>query len=450
MRGFIYFIVLLHSLLFAQSASAATTYFWTYTGDNPRFSSPSEACEAARLTRVAAANGNQFYLPVVISKYQKNNESAWDCWVTSGDPGYGNLNTYIIQRFGDSCQQDHTYNSNTGACDPPPTCADKAGVKLPFTKSGTAPDPYMFVSAGWQSPVQAACFSGCAVSTVDQKCTGRAQSGLYTCRGTAVYTGQTCSTSGTGPAISENTSSAPPPEPETIVEKKPCVYATQADGTQSCTSTDSEDNEGQYCGTVNGVKTCIDKKPSKDGVDVTTTVKTETAADGTKTVTKTDVATKTTCTGMLQCTSTTTTTKTVTKTDGSGNTASVTGTCTGAACPNTNGNPDGDGDGFGDCTGDSCSDGEAVGAQDWYQPGEDTYASVMTEFAQGVGQLPVLQGVSNFLNFAPSGACPRYSVDAWVFNIRLDQWCTGDIPWDLIKAVVMGACAFLAFRIAFL
>lgn len=371
--------------------------------------------------------------------------TAGACYGTYGGQRY---QTGLWRRVTQQCP-----NGNTGlSCNPEPQpdpCASKSGTPQEFTKSGSSGDGYGTVSGGYVAGVQSACFGGCAVNTSDQKCTGTV-SGLYTCRGTAYHSGQSCSTTGTGTEIQDNAAQEPRPDPQVITEDKPCVYSGTGD-TQTCISSKGEEKEGQYCGTVNGVKTCVDSKPTKNGIEIQTTFKTETQPDGSKTTTKTDVATKTTCTGAGQCSSTSTTTTTTTKTDGSGKTTSVTGSCTGEACPDKNANPDADGDGFGDCIGDDCGDGEGGGANDWYEPGDDTYASVIGDFADAVSDIPVVAGVDNFLTFTPSGACPVYSVDAWVFNIRLDQWCTGStIPWELIKAVILACCAFVAFRIAFM
>lgn len=243
------------------------------------------------------------------------------------------------------------------------------------------------------------------------------------------------------------------PEPQQSTEKKPCTYVSAPDGSQTCVSTSGIAKEGKtQCGTVNGVLTCSDSlaKPVSNGIIVWTKVNSEGLGDGKTKITKTDTMTSYSCgSGKSTCTSSTSTSTTVTIKDGNGNTESVTGSCTGSACPDKNGNPDGDGDGFGDCVGNDCAEDATIGGQDWYEKGDDTYSSVIGEFADGIKQTPVVSGLDNFLTVSVGGTCPVWQVSVWVFDIRLDQWCQSGIPWELIRAVVLACAAFLAFRIAF-
>lgn len=453
MRRFNYrwLYIFLVFLVPTSSGAATSVKMWTWTTNNFCLSSSAQGaldCYVAYQNAQPGNNSIGFYWrsnSVVVSG---TTATGWfDTKVpVNGDPSPPwslKSGSIVITQY-DTC------NGVRGPCpvetDP---CAVKLGGSQKFTKSGTSGDGYGSIVSGYIVAPQSGCFGGCAVNTSDQKCTGKT-SGSYLCRGTAYFSGQSCSSSGTGSTVQDNTAQDPPPNPQVTVEDKPCVYSASGD-TQTCTSEKSNEKEGQYCGTVNGVKTCVDSKPTKDGISIQTTVKTETKPDGSKVTTKTDVATKTNCTGAGQCSSTSTTTTTTTNTDSSGATTGTTGSCTGEACPDKNTNPDGDGDGFGDCTGTDCGDeaGEG-GASDFYQPGDDTYASVIESFADSVSQIPVVAGVDNFLTFTPSGACPVYTVDTWVFSVRLDQWCTGStIPWELIKAVILACCGFYAFRIAF-
>src|SRR5690606_40851547 len=100
------------------------------------------------------------------------------------------------------------------------------------------------------------------------------------------------------------------------------------------------------------------------------------------------------------------------------------------------------------CATGDCAEGE--GTQDWFEPGEDTFASVLEKFSTDVLATPIASQSTNFMTFNASGSCPRWSVNAWVFDIRLEQLCTGDIPWGAIKAIILAAAAFFSFRIAFL
>jgi len=265
------------------------------------------------------------------------------------------------------------------------------------------------------------------------------------------YTGQQCSTTGTGSEVAEDVNDSV--APETVKEDKPCVYETVGDK-QVCQSKKSEEKTGESCGQVNGVEKCIPKAPDKNGIDIRTEATTKTNPDGTTTTTKTDTATSTTCKGIKNCTTTTTTVTTTTTKNANGQTTGSNSTCTGPLCPNKSSNPDADGDGFGDCATGNCGGGlpggSEVDAQDWFTPGEDTFGTVLTEFSQKVQLLPVSVQTTKFLTFNASGACPRWSVSTWVFDFDFDQFCTGDIPWSAIAAVIIAAASFLAFRIAFL
>jgi hypothetical protein len=302
------------------------------------------------------------------------------------------------------------------------------------------------------------------IDTTTSDCASRVNSdgdGSYRCKVTGKYNGDynpngTNSPDGFCPTgdctEAPDTPEVPSPTPSEFNDTQPCIYGSDGQGGLTCTSSTKNEKEGSsQCGTVNGTHTCISKAPQYNGIEIVSNVKTETNPDGSTTTTKTDTATSKNCKNIGDCTTSSTTTTSTTTKNGAGETTSVSGSCTGAQCPDKNTNPDGDGDGFGDCVGDDCGDGEGGGANDWYEPGEDTYQSVIEAYADRIAATPVLSGVSNFLTFTPSGACPVYTVDTWVFSIRLDQWCSGStIPWELIQAVILAAAAFFAFRIAFL
>lgn len=201
----------------------------------------------------------------------------------------------------------------------------------------------------------AGCLGGCMASTADQKCTTKVN-GPYFCQGTAWFDGQTCDVAGT-PGV-DSSSSAQYPQTEDTKETKPCNYQVAADGTKSCVATENTEKEGQVCGTVSstGQQICVDKQPSKNGLSIATVVKTETLADGTSKTTKTDTATVTKCTGILDCKTSTTTVTTVSNGNGT-----VSSSCKGDNCPDKNTNPDADGDGFGDCVKGPCGEGEEEG-----------------------------------------------------------------------------------------
>ena len=423
------------ALLTYSTFASAQTYYWANMYGNGVFADPLAACRNTH--------------PNVEFVVMLNGGLSASCNVTGGSFG-------TIHRRGDSCSDPAAqYNPQTGKCEVPENpCADKAGLESGFSKAGTAPDQFMSISSGgYGIPQRQGCKDGCAVEITDLRCK-TFTAGPYLCRGLMGYTGQQCSTTGTGNEVAEDVSDSV--DPETVKEEKPCVYTTVGDK-QVCESKKSEEKTGESCGEVNGVRTCVPKAPDKNGIDIRTEATTKTNPDGTTTTTKTDTATSTTCKGIKNCTTTTTTVTTTTTKNANGQTTGSNSTCTGPLCPNKSSNPDADGDGFGDCATGNCGGGlpggpggSEVGAQDWFTPGEDTFGSVLTEFSQKVQLLPVSVQTTKFLTFNASGACPRWSVSTWVFDFDFDQFCTGDIPWSAIAAVIIAAASFLAFRIAFL
>ncbi|MBW8452708.1 MAG: hypothetical protein K0M52_00355 [Pseudomonas sp.] len=436
----------LFALLTFTSAALAEDYYWTgavTAGSyvfNWRGADPVVGCSAFATSRSTSVKSTNY-----------TSATRFSC-VTNSPTSPSSLTFY---RYGTQCPAGTVYNPDTFKCDPVEEnpCEQKTGLEASFSRSGTAPDEFMSIASnGYGIPQRQGCKDGCAVEITDLRCK-TFTAGPYLCRGRMGYTGQQCSTTGTGTEVAEDVSDSV--DPETVKEEKPCVYTTVGDK-QVCESKKSEENTGESCGEVNGVRTCVPKAPDKNGIDIRTEATTKTNPDGTTTTTKTDTATSTTCKGIKNCTTTKTTVTTTTTKNANGQTTGSNSTCTGPLCPNKSSNPDADGDGFGDCAGGNCGGipggpgGSEVGAQDWFTPGEDTFGSVLTEFSQKVQLLPVSVQTTKFLTFNASGACPRWSVSTWVFDFDFDQFCTGDIPWSAIAAVIIAAASFLAFRIAFL
>ena len=448
----LFFFLIPALLQFLPTYAHSADYYWRTAGQSQSdAASPAASC-AAWASWYTANPANTSSATCSGSTYYSSN-SFRSCFSyknkTTGQNSGSDCK--YSTRYGDSCPSGTTYDSATGECksSDPNNCAAKNGQSFPFNKSGQSGDGYGVTSGGYFVAAQSGCYGGCAANTADQKCTAKV-SGSYSCRGTGYYTGQAC---GASPEVGDSTSSEDP-QPQTYTENKPCNYTTDSSGAQVCTSEKKEEKEGQYCGEVNGVKKCVDAKPTNNGVIVDTKVTTTTNSNGTTTTTKTDTATTSKCTGIGQCTSSTTTTTTTIIKDGNGNTTSTSGSCTGANCPDSNTNPDGDGDGFGDCVDGNCGEGEgegeSIGAQDWYEPVEDTYGSVIQAFVNRLSDAPVISGIDNFLALNPGGSCPIWTIDVWVFHAVLDQWCSNAINWAFIKAIVLAVAAMMAFRIAFL
>lgn len=451
--NYLRFFSALSVLMLWHSSVSAADYYWLIEsgGNGQTYSSAVSACDAyAAIYPNQSSWPSSKYRDTGVSRVIRVVDTQYRCekeFITIATSQQNWAIVGSVTRRGTSCPSGSEYNLATGECvAPEDPCADKAGIYEGFSKAGTAPDSFVSIASnGYAIPQRQGCKGGCAVEITDLR--GKTKtSGAYYYRGTVVYSGQQCAITGTGDQIDEDTNEST--DPETIKEDVPCVYSADG-GKQVCESKKSEEKEGQSCGTVNGVPTCIQTVPEKNGIDIRTEVTTETHADGSTTTTKNDTATATTCKGINNCTSKTATTTTTIKKDAGGNTTSTDSKCTGSACGSSF-NPDSDGDGLGDCTGDDCGAGGGGEGQDWYTPTGDTFGSVLTEFVGKVQQTPIASQTSSFLTFHASGSCPRWSVSVWVFDIDIDQLCNGDIPWNAIKAVILAAAGFFAFRIALL
>lgn len=418
--------LLLFILLTFPLHSFASNYNWN------GFPTPLEYCEANKGIHTGV------YVEM------KNNSTLAACWGrhTSG----AILNFAMVARSGDSCPAETTYDPTTGECKSDNPCANKP--PMPFSRSGTAPDGYIkLVTLPGGKPqyikTTEGCFNGCLASTADQACKTKT-SGPYFCQGTAYFDGQTCDSAGT-PGI-DSSSSPAYPSPEQTTDTKPCNYTTNSDGTQSCNSSSGTEKEGQICGVVSatGAKICVDRPPTKQGLDIATTVKTETDANGGKTTTKTDTATTTKCTDIKICTSTTTTVTTVVKPNGA-----VSGSCTGANCPDKNTNPDGDGDGFGDCATGDCGEGDGGGSPNTPELGDvDTYQVTTQKFYDKVKGSPIATSV-NSISAPTGGTAPNFRTSSIAFlgGVSLDYGVIGQL-WqsvaDVLSLVMKAVWCFVA------
>ncbi len=59
-----------------------------------------------------------------------------------------------------------------------------------------------------------------------------------------------------------------------------------------------------------------------------------------------------------------------------------------------------------------------------------------------------VQAINEFFSFEGSGTCPVWQVQAMGFNIVIDQQCSPNIPWDLIRGMIIAVSILLAARIA--
>ncbi len=75
---------------------------------------------------------------------------------------------------------------------------------------------------------------------------------------------------------------------------------------------------------------------------------------------------------------------------------------------------------------------------------------VLGDFNDRMGKAPFMTASKQFFTVNVSGSCPVWTAQAWVFSVVLDQHCSTQMPWDLIKGVLLALASFVAFRWAFL
>jgi hypothetical protein len=458
---------LLILLSFSSLSQAATTYYWfmSTTGmSGKQFGSPSAACQAStdlEWDRQSDKNGYRKDAPKLtyVSATRYNCQAQiWSTWTNA----YKSSGSNAVSRSGDSCPQsqelqaDQTngscgcpsgqvVDSTTGLCVIPNNCTSLKDQSRAFQKTGVAPDDFFNISSS-NRPVpksRNACFDGCAAEMTDMRCTHKT-TGSYGCKIEASFTGDACGTGGSGPAASSD----PAPEPQVDSSSEPCIYKTNADGTQSCESSSTVDKEGKNCGTFNGNSVCVDKNANKNDVKVKTDVKTVSTPDGGTKITKTDTVTVTTCTGVNSCsTSVSTNTSTTTK-DAAGNTTGSSSSCIGPSCAANSNQSDGDGDGIGDCVTGECESG---GAPQDAELGEVDSFGVSTEkFVDRVED----SNVSNALRGiqAPSGGecyAPKVEVP-WLGTVTFDGHCLAlEGNTNLIKLIAKTLWAMFAVWILF-
>lgn len=464
---------------FISSAAFSADYSWSgYTGGPSSFSSPSSMCQTWISYLNAGASGSPY--TYVAAGLVQNSVTNYTCKVKYYYNGaWSGNSSHDTNRSGSTCPVGAIYNSATGVCDAPPpdigkncgegtingltfpkiidsngnctllpnadisaTCKSFAGeTKLPrvfvrFSEDGTPVVPKID-SLGCETKqiVEATCKLPAARSSGG---ISLSPSGSY-CRVAVSFTGNvTPGTVGSGgygqgnpqtgnEGVCADDQDCTPPEQPKIEESQPCTYVYDAEGRKTCNSFNFKGEPGSMnCGTVNGgAYTCTPKVPKSNGIEIGTTVTEVANSNGTKTETKTDVATVTNCAGYNSCTTTQTTNKTVSIKDGNGNTQSTSSTCTGANCPSGS-NPDGNGDGLGDCTGDSCSKDEegnyVSGPKTPELEEQDTYAETTQKFINRAKASPLVSGISG-ISMPAGGSCNIGAAQTWFGSIDFSLFC---------------------------
>jgi len=469
------------SFAYAASSHAAVTYYWYSSYYKKSASSPQGICDAiapnlkavndSPTSGYCTENGRV----VAGSSYGRVGDSCpagssydpvtYQCKVTavSGTPCTGSGSA--LTGFG------HITNSE-GQCvdyvnaDIPSQCKSLAGTSAPHTMYISFDDDGNPINP---PPITA---GGCAAIAAGVSHCVKAPKRVFPTGGSIQPTGNNCKVlvsfsgavggtgnklpvvsgpSGDSDALCKGDCADVPPAPIDN-DTKPCTYVYDGEGRKVCSSSNFNYSPGNSsCGTVNGTFQCVGKAPTTNGIVIDTTVTDTTNADGSTTSVKKDTASQIVCNSPKPCVVTTTTNTTTTNYNSNGAKTGQSTSCTGPAC-STDGKGDSDGDGLADCAVGKCeeTEGTEVGPQDWHEKGDETYGTAFEAFADRVTASPVMKAGDQFFAFNPSGACPVWSVNTWVFSITLDQHCSADIPWDVIKAIIMACAGFVAFRWALL
>lgn len=77
-----------------------------------------------------------------------------------------------------------------------------------------------------------------------------------------------------------------------------------------------------------------------------------------------------------------------------------------------------------------------------------TFKNSLEDFKTSMTDSENVQAINEFFSFEGSGTCPVWQVQAMGFNIVIDQQCSPNIPWDLIRGMIIAVSILLAARIA--
>jgi hypothetical protein len=80
------------------------------------------------------------------------------------------------------------------------------------------------------------------------------------------------------------------------------------------------------------------------------------------------------------------------------------------------------------------------------------FGTVLKEKGDALMAIPIMQSISGFFDVGFSGTCPTYSVNVWVFEININQFCSPEVQalFPYIRAIVLLMCSFFAIRVALL
>lgn len=423
--AFVFSTVVFSHVASAQDYSWTVSYNGTFVG-----ASPESAC------RAAYAGTNIVFVEIRAT----SSLDRFNCYGLANGKTGGNW--AFATRVGDSCPVNTEYDSQTGECKAPDNpCQQKAGMATSWSRTGTAPDDHVKIVNKMVFPPTTGCVDSCAIETDRRDCTARS-TGAYYCKGTGTFTGQQCSTSGTGSEfIPEDQFESP--EPQTIKSDEPCVYAADGDK-QVCNSKSEVEVEGKICATkADGTEVCVTKVPTKNGIDIRTEVTKQILADGSTVTTKKDTATVTKCAGVNDCKTTTSTTTTTTTKDANGNTISSGSSCVGDACGGSGGGSAGGSQS--NCSpGEECEEGFS-GPENDEVPG---FGESLQTFMDGVKSSPIVSGMNNVFSIPSGGSCAFQSFTVPILGtLSFQAMCAWAADWLApLRYLMLAVWAIVAVR----
>ncbi|MFG3696290.1 hypothetical protein ACGFZ6_23290 [Stutzerimonas stutzeri] len=338
---------LLVVLLLWHSGASALDYYWTNSGQGAsvKYSSATFSCDGY-VSHLSKANPNYTYRKKSLTRHS---DSFFYCTV-EGLNASGSVavtQTADIVRSGDSCPAGYTFNSSTGACDPPqedpclPTTGNKIGHRhklgdiLLGTIATTPPPPSV-------------CHSQCRYS--DPELAGKPfrfvsgdPAGAW---GDFSYFGDGVTCTGGETEADAPSENKPSTDKENKCTNKVCLTADEEGNCQqytySCTATEKHTDPGNMdCdfGDFNGKAVCVPNSPPPKMTEkeVKTDVEVKENADGSKDTTTTTTTNTTNCSGVGACSTTTTTNVTNSKTNADGSDGGEISTCTGPDCKDSSG-----------------------------------------------------------------------------------------------------------------
>lgn len=377
----------------------------------------------------------------------------------NGDPGAGADNLYNVGAvIGYTCPSNSSLVAGTSSCacaDPYAPSASGLNTCVIVCATGTVVSSGVYSSKDPSGGVMGANSSGCS----QQGCTAVFQG--FTPTGQSLIGGQryywfTGSYTTTG-AICDGTQ---PPPPAAVASSAASMPAS------GCAT-------GQAVGQVNGHPFCyqidtgkpVDVPNQKDvttttppvagpnGTTVSTTTHTHTNADGTQVV---DVTTTTTNADGSKTTTETQTGSGLTNPGGLGYADPVTGQSPSAASGSSGGS--GSGGASGGCADNPSASGcggTAHGVAAEYTERTRTFAQVMADRQTQWNSAPVISSASSFFAVTAGGSCPTYTLSLAYFGghgTTIDTFCSTMAAnmFTFMKAAILLACGFLAFKTAFL